>query len=78
MDPVVLGGQKDRWKGRWKEGHKEGWGKGQKEGQGKGWKEERGQQLNNGSPSLIRWRLVSRVERRESFRVRRRFGRGFN
>jgi hypothetical protein len=33
----------------------------------------RGRQLNNGSPSLIRWRLVSRVERRESFRVRRGF-----
>jgi hypothetical protein len=36
-----------------------------------------GQWLNNGSSSLIRWRLVSRVERRESFRVRRRFRKGF-
>jgi hypothetical protein len=33
--------------------------------------------LNNGSPSLIRWKLVSRVERRESFRVWTVFGRGF-
>jgi hypothetical protein len=35
------------------------------------------QWLNNGSPSLIRWKLVSRVERRESFRVRRGFREGF-
>jgi hypothetical protein len=27
----------------------------------------RGRQLNNGSPSLIRWRLVSRVEKKGKF-----------
>jgi hypothetical protein len=64
-DPMALGGQKE---GR-REGWKEGWGKGRKEG--------RGRQLNNGSSSLIRWRLVNRVKRRESFRVRRGFRRGF-
>jgi hypothetical protein len=35
------------------------------------------QWLKNGSPSLIRWRLVSRVERRESITVRRGFREGF-
>jgi hypothetical protein len=35
------------------------------------------QQLNNGNPSLVRWRLISRVERRESFTVRRGFREGF-
>jgi hypothetical protein len=35
-------------------------------------------QLNNGSQSLIRWRLGSRVKRRESFRVRRGFRKGFD
>jgi hypothetical protein len=43
---------------------------GQEEGREEG-------RLNNGSPSLIRWRLISRVERRESFRVRRGFREGF-
>jgi hypothetical protein len=64
------GGRRDRGKGGGVEGKVEGRvGEGQKEG--------RGQQLNNGSSSLIRWRLVSRVERRESFRVRRGFGSRF-
>jgi hypothetical protein len=64
-DPVVLGG----WKGGWKEGQEEG----QEEEQKEEW--EVGQKLmaENGGLSLIRWRLVSRVERRESFRVRRVF-----
>jgi hypothetical protein len=58
---VVQGG----WKGRWKEGQKEGRRRG------------RGRQPNNRSPSLIRWRLVSRVKRKESFRVRKGFRKGF-
>jgi hypothetical protein len=40
-------------------------------------KREEGQEPNNGSLSLIRWRLVSRVKRRESFRIRRGFREGF-
>jgi hypothetical protein len=36
-----------------------------------------GQWLNNGSLSLIRWRLISRVKRRETFRVRRGFRKDF-
>jgi hypothetical protein len=38
----------------------------------------RSEWLNNGSLSLIRWRLVSGVKRRQSFRVRRGFREGFD
>jgi hypothetical protein len=60
-------------------GQKEGWGrKGGRRGRGMGRITQGGvQQLNNGTPSLIRWRLISSVERRESFGVRRGFGRRF-
>jgi hypothetical protein len=37
----------------------------------RGGRRGRRQRLNNGSLSLIRWRLLSRLERRETFRVRR-------
>jgi hypothetical protein len=50
---------------------------GRRKGRGKNGRRGGGQRLNNGSPSLIRWRLISRVERRASFRVKRGFGRGF-
>jgi hypothetical protein len=53
-----------------------GRGKGRR-GRGKGGRRGGGRWLNNGNPSLIRWRLVSRVKRRETFRVRRGLGRGF-
>jgi hypothetical protein len=43
----------------------------------RGGRRGRSQQLNNGSPSLVRWRLISRVEKRESIRVRREFTEGF-
>jgi hypothetical protein len=41
----------------------------------KGWKERRGKQqgnwlLSNGGSCLIRWKLISRIEGRESVRVR--------
>jgi hypothetical protein len=51
--------------------------RGGRRGRGKGGRRGRGQWLNNGSLSLIRWRLITRVERRESFRVRREFGKRF-
>jgi hypothetical protein len=63
--------------GGWKEGQKEGRGKGGRRGGDQGGRRGRGQQLNNGSSSLIRWRLISRAKRRESFRVKRGFRRGF-
>jgi hypothetical protein len=36
---------------------------GRRKGRGKNGRRGGGQRLNNGSPSLIRWRLISRVER---------------
>jgi hypothetical protein len=43
----------------------------------KGRRKGRRRRLNNGSPSLMRWRLVGRVKRRKGFRVRRGFREGF-
>jgi hypothetical protein len=79
----VLGGQTEGQRERQKEGQKDGQKGRQKEGQKKGRRRgrrawSRGQWLSSGSLLLIRWRLISGVERGESFRVRRRFGRGFS
>jgi hypothetical protein len=53
-----------------------GRGKGGRGSRGKdGWAQREDRWLSNGSLSLIRWKLISRVKRGESFGVRRGFGR---
>jgi hypothetical protein len=51
---------------------------GRRMGGRRGGRKSGGRRLNNGSLSLIRWRLISRVERRENFRVSRGFRKGFD
>jgi hypothetical protein len=72
-----MGRRRDGGKGgrRGREGWKEGQGKGGRRGAGKRGSRSGGQRLNN--PILKRWRLISRVKRREHFGIRRRLGRGF-
>jgi hypothetical protein len=72
----------DWWEGKWKGEQKEEWRKGWKERRGSGKRSGGrgsrrsnrgsigGQLLDNGGSYLIRWRLISRIERRESIRVR--------
>jgi hypothetical protein len=82
------GGRRGRSKGRRRgggkcrrrdggRGRRRGRDKGRRRGRSKGGRKSGGQWLNSGSLSLIRWKLISMVERRESFRVRRGFRRGF-
>jgi hypothetical protein len=47
-----------------------GGGSGERSGERRGRRSDRGQLLNNGGSCLIRWRLISRIEGRESVRVR--------
>jgi hypothetical protein len=63
-----VGRRRGRRKGRRRSGRRSRRRSGRKSGS---------QLLKNGSLSLVRWRLISRVERRESFRVRRGFREGF-
>jgi hypothetical protein len=58
-------------------GRRTGGRRGRRRGRGKGRRRGRGQRLNNRSLSLIRWRLIGRVERRKGFRVKRGFREGF-